>query len=130
MTPTAEKYIAAVKRNLKCSKKSRQRCLENLRKILDEMEDSSNYTYEDYVEQFGDPSSVAEEYLSVITKKELRYFTRAHKLVLALALILVVAVSLFLIIYNAMLSDSSGVLRESEIVKVTSSTEPIGGGNF
>lgn len=131
MTPTAEKYIAAVKRNLKCSKKSRQRCLENLRKILDEMEDSSNYTYEDYVEQFGEPSSVAEEYLSVIvTKKELRYFTRAHKLVLALALILVVAVSLFLIIYNAMLSDSSGVLRESEIVEVTSSRDSISAVEF
>lgn len=125
MTPTAEKYIAAVKQSLKCSKKSRQHCLKNLRKILDEMERSSNYTYEDYVEQFGEPSSVAEEYLSVMTKKELRYFTRAHKLVLALVLILVVAVSLFLIIYNAMLSDSSGVLRESEIVKVTSNKESI-----
>ena len=72
----------------------------------------------------------AEEYLSVMTKKELRYFTRAHKLVLALALILVVAVSLFLIIYNAMLSDSSGVLRESEIVELTSSRDSISAVEF
>ena len=125
MTPAAEKYVIGVKQSLKCSKKSREHCLKNLRKILDEMERSSNYTYEDYVEQFGEPSSVAEEYLSVMTKKELRYFTRAHKLVLALALILVVALSLFLIIYNAMLSDYPGVIRESETIEVTSDREPI-----
>lgn len=130
MTPAAEKYVAAVKRYLKCSKKSRQHCLENLRKILNEIGDSNNYTYEDYIEQFGEPSAVAEEYLSVMTKKELRYFTRTHKLLLSLALLLVVAVSLFLIIYNAMLSDSSGVLRESEIVEQTSSRELISVGSF
>lgn len=113
MNDTAEKYVQEVKRHLKCSRKSRDKRLENLKQAIDDLPMSDTCTYDDCVEQFGKPEDVAAEYLSVMSPQELRYFTRKHKIILGLSLSLVAIIILLIILYFSLVRESPGIIKET-----------------
>ena len=68
---TADRYLSAVRRHLKCAPKPRDGFLHTLRAEVKQYEqEHPQASYEEYVEAFGQPQETAEQYLSDLTRKE------------------------------------------------------------
>ena len=68
---TADKYLSAVRRHLKCARKPREGFLRTLRtEVRQYRQEHPQASYEEYVEAFGQPQETAEQYLSDLTRKE------------------------------------------------------------
>ena len=68
---TADRYLSAVRRHLKCARKPREGFLHTLRAEVKQYEqEHPQASYEEYVEAFGQPQETAEQYLSDLTRKE------------------------------------------------------------
>lgn len=69
------KYIAKVKRYLKCSPKTKKKFLEVLIPEICSFElDNPNAQYKDYIDEFGVPKDAALEYLKDFGNKEKRAY--------------------------------------------------------
>ena len=107
-----KRYIRDVLKFLKCSPKARKKSHDNLIFALEDKQLlEQSVTYELCVDQCGTPESVAEEYLSGLSKKELRRFAVRH-LVIILVLSSVV-LSFLIFLYVKMSNERPGVLIET-----------------
>ena len=116
-----KQYIRDVRRHLKCSRKSRKKSLENLLRAMDELPPEANGTYEEYVARLGRPETVAAEYLSVMTPKELRHFGGKSKAILGLSIALALIISLFLLVYSLIVKEPTGIIEETGFPSGTAS---------
>lgn len=67
----SNKYISEVKKNLKCSSKKRKEFLDTLTLEIYNFElEHPHATYVDYVNEFNEPKTTAEEYVKELSKKE------------------------------------------------------------
>ena len=92
MTNAKTKYVRAVKRHLACSFTAKQRITKHLTAALSELDTAA--TYPDIILAYGEPQAVAEEYLSVMSDKELKHLTFWKAFAIGLCAI-TVAVCLF-----------------------------------
>ena len=102
----AQQYIRDVKKHLRCSQKTKRRALENLRCALTDMDDLSDYA--DIATAYGEPQAVAEEYLSVMSDKELKHITFWKAFAIGISIIGSIFVLILLIDFIWLTIDSIG----------------------
>ena len=106
MTNAKTKYVRAVKRHLACSFTAKQRITKHLTAALSELDTAA--TYPDIILAYGEPQAVAEEYLSVMSDKELKHITFWKAFAIGISIIGSIFVLILLIDFIWLTIDSIG----------------------
>lgn len=118
-------YRKQIKQAITASSKEKRIILQGLFNGIDEYtEQHPNTSLGDLHAHFGTPSEIAAEYISEVTPKEVKRFSRRKKVILGLLVVLVMCIALFAIIYWCAVEESPGIIKESEKF-VESNANPI-----
>jgi hypothetical protein len=116
----SNQYISEVKKNLRCSYKTKKKFLETLTPEIYNFELANpNATYDDYINEFNGPKTTAEEYMKELSKKEIRAYRTPR--ICAIIAIVIIAFAFLLVLFISQIDAGSGHTAESPAIEVSNS---------
>lgn len=115
-------YYKRVEKALPVSAKDKKKIMVGLQNGIEEyLEDHPEATLEDVQNHFGEPDSIAAEYLPELKPEELKHFARRKKVIIGLSLGIFALIIVFALIYAQIIQEEPGVIKETSSIEETTS---------
>ena len=110
-----DKFVRKVRINLHCPRKMKKKLIINLKdQIEDYCEEKESLTYNDLLNAFGEPEVVADRYISLLDKDDLKRYNKTKKYIFTSLILLVILIIGFVIwILAEQASEAPGIIVET-----------------